>query len=330
LTIHEPEAVIVRRIFAAFVAGESVAAIRDGLNRDGIAPPETETWKRDTLEKLLKRRVYQGDVEIAARRDISGRLWPAVVTEGAHPAIVDRETWRAAQRRFKPLRPIQRGGAASPFAGRLLCAACGAPLYVVSRQRVDRPNPLRMARCASYVNRVRNGAAACPPCPGKPSRALAAVEAAAVDAVAALLDGLRDDAAIIDAAKRIAAATETNAGDEARKRLQEIGRRRARLLEAYESGALELATWQARERVLSAEHERQQAIVAAQPPEPDVDRLLAVRAALSDLPRSGLDYRWLLTELDAMIAVDLDTLTARVIVGAEYAPLVASAVADAP
>jgi site-specific DNA recombinase len=331
MTIHEPEATIVRRVYAAFAGGEPVASIRDGLNAEGIAPPETAAWKRDTLEKMLKRRVYKGDVEIVARRDISGRLWPAVVTEGAHPAIVDPATWDAAQRRWRSVRPIQRAQPASRLSGLLTCAGCGQPLYAVATQRPNRPNPTRMARCASHVNRSRNGAAACPPCPSRlASRSLAAVEAAAAEAVRALLATALDDEAIIDAAARIAAETRTDDAERARLRIAEISKRRARLLEAYESGALELAAWQARERTLTAELAHQEAILAAQPSAPDVDRLLAVKAALADLPSAGLDYRAILTELGAVVAVDLETLHARVIVGPEEAPLFPAAVAETP
>lgn len=327
MTIHEPEAATVRMIFAAFVAGEPVASIRDRLNRDGPPPPETDRWTRDTIDKMLRRRVYRGDVEVKARRDISGRLWPGVVTEGAHPAIVDAETWAAAQRRFRVTRPIVRGAAVSPFAGRLVCAGCGAPIYAVSKQRLNRPSIERMARCGSYVNRARNGVEAAPACPAKPSRALGVVELAAAAAVLDLLERVLDESAVIANAARIAAARTSDAGDQARDRLRDLAKRRARLLEAYESGALDLATWQARERVLGAEVARNEAIIAAEPAAPDVDRLLAVRAVLADLPASGLDYRALLTELDARVIVDLGTLSARAVVGSEYAPLFGAALA---
>lgn len=55
LEIVEQEAVIIRRIYAEFLAGSSSRTIAHGLNRDGVPPPRRTLWNASTIHGSAKR-----------------------------------------------------------------------------------------------------------------------------------------------------------------------------------------------------------------------------------------------------------------------------------
>jgi DNA invertase Pin-like site-specific DNA recombinase len=83
----EPDPVraeIVRRIFRAAAAGDSLGRIAAGLDADGIPTSRGRTgWSREALRLIVRSRFYLG-----ANHGI----------RDAHPAIVDPRTWNRAQR----------------------------------------------------------------------------------------------------------------------------------------------------------------------------------------------------------------------------------------
>ena len=110
LEIDEPAASVVRQAFRLRAAGRGVAEIAATLDREGCKPPHTANWARQTVRAMLKVRTYLGEAKYGEH-----------VTIGAHPALVDVETWRAAQ---------TPRGVAWPRGNHLLtglvrCAGCG-------------------------------------------------------------------------------------------------------------------------------------------------------------------------------------------------------------
>jgi DNA invertase Pin-like site-specific DNA recombinase len=327
MLIHEPEAEVVRDIFRWFVGGLSMPMIAHRLNTEPgtLRPRAGGYWRRDYIAVMVRRPVYTGDVAIRARKDIAGRLWPAVMTRDAHPAIVDRATFESAQRRFQTQRVIVRDKIVSPFSGFALCAKCGGRIYFIEHERRERPGVMRRSvRCSSYSISANVGRIVAKPCPGTiGSREAHLVEAIATDALYALLGALATEAEIREQAAQSISAREDGGGDRAKRRLLDIERRRARLLEAYESGTLDLMTWAGRDRLLGAEMESLLEIVNAIPEPADVNAVVAMRDAFAALADDGvpLDMHALLTELDARILVDLDALTAVAVAGQPYAEL---------
>ena len=111
LQILEDEAAVVREAFALFAAGRS---LRDIAHRLGIA--------KTSLAFLLDNPAYVG--ETAAFRFKRGQRGTiirtperAIVTEGTHPPIVDRETWELARSRRE--RKVSTGGRPSMLRGLL-------------------------------------------------------------------------------------------------------------------------------------------------------------------------------------------------------------------
>ena len=61
LIIHEPEAALVRRIFADFLAGDSLRHLAVALSAEGIASPEGKpVWRLSTICRLLRNEAYAG------------------------------------------------------------------------------------------------------------------------------------------------------------------------------------------------------------------------------------------------------------------------------
>ena len=63
LTIDEPDAEIVRRIFQMRAEGKSLGSISDWLYEKNVpSPTSKERWSRETISKLLRNEKYIGDV----------------------------------------------------------------------------------------------------------------------------------------------------------------------------------------------------------------------------------------------------------------------------
>jgi site-specific DNA recombinase len=58
--IYEPEAAIVRRIFAESAAGASQEAIARGLTVDGVPAPKARRWRQATIGSMLQNPAYVG------------------------------------------------------------------------------------------------------------------------------------------------------------------------------------------------------------------------------------------------------------------------------
>ena len=134
LTPGEPAAVaLVRRIFKLRVAGHGTKYIASVLNRDGIKSPRGVLWSSQAVRHILQRDAYRGIVVIGkwARgkyaRIVDGRQ----TVKNTHPAIIDQETWDAAQAmRQKRTKKRHNGdGEGAPLAGLLYCGDCGKQLY---------------------------------------------------------------------------------------------------------------------------------------------------------------------------------------------------------
>jgi site-specific DNA recombinase len=111
LEVFEPEAAVIRRIFAdAAVGGHSLREIIRGLAADGVPPPtgHDRLWSTSTLSKLLRNEAYIGRVYFNRTEAIPdprpGRRnkqvprpredWIAI----AVPALIDERTFEAARR----------------------------------------------------------------------------------------------------------------------------------------------------------------------------------------------------------------------------------------
>ncbi|MEX2375309.1 MAG: recombinase family protein [Dehalococcoidia bacterium] len=143
LTPHSRESVVVQRIFREYVEqGEGLRRIAAGLNRDGIRTRLRRAWTPGSVRTILRNPVYTG---------LYRRL--GVVVPASHPALVDRATFGATQRRMaqrRTSRPAQQRHAYI-FAGLLRCGRCGAPM--AGDRRHAKGSHIVHYRCASATSR---------------------------------------------------------------------------------------------------------------------------------------------------------------------------------
>ncbi|MGC5198083.1 recombinase family protein [Aphanothece microscopica] len=182
LEIEPDEAAIVRRVFAAYTAGQSPRSIAKGLNAEGVPGPRSGQWTASLLlggaereTGVLRNRLYIGEriwnrqhfVKDPSTGRRVARLNPRdawVVTAVPHLAILDEAVFEAAQRRLEAARRIvsaasapNRGSALAaarrprwPLAGLVRCGLCNAPMSIVgSGGRLGCSNHVERGTCGN-------------------------------------------------------------------------------------------------------------------------------------------------------------------------------------
>ena len=147
--VVEPgEAAVVRRIFAGLAEGSSSEAIARELNAGHIPTWSAVRglgdipWSAGRIRQIARNRFYVGDTLCQKTyRDDSYRQRPnrgeldRYLMVNAHPAIIDRETFRKADAAIR--RNAERYGAEKagnkrtnryPYSGRLFCGVCGGKM----------------------------------------------------------------------------------------------------------------------------------------------------------------------------------------------------------
>jgi DNA invertase Pin-like site-specific DNA recombinase len=154
LVVHEPEAAIIRRIYAEFVAGRGQRAICRGLNADGITSQRGGTWHQGTLANYLASPLYKGSVRLNGE-----------VFDGQHEAIVDAETWEKARQLREAIAHSDGGGRGRCSSsghvftkGLLRCGRCGEAMMPRSV-----PNRTPGSRYEVYLcyGKARSNGASC-------------------------------------------------------------------------------------------------------------------------------------------------------------------------
>lgn len=140
LEIIEEEAEIVRLVFDLYVREQlTPGQITQRLNKMGVKAPRGEKWVKDTIRMIVRNRHYIGKVVFNkikqttvvehGERKVKRLSQPedeVLVYEGLHDAIIDLETWEAAQKlvarnpKQKHTHPLK-----NPLSGVLVCGKCG-------------------------------------------------------------------------------------------------------------------------------------------------------------------------------------------------------------
>jgi site-specific DNA recombinase len=165
--IYEPEAVIVRRIFAEYLAGRTPREIAHGLNKDHIPKTRGRGWTRSAIlgdkhrrEGILRKDIYRGviiwNLNAEVKNPATGKHtvrhntaedWLTV--DAPHLRIIDDTTWERAQALIvdralaEPLqqRPIKR-----LFSGLLVCGVCGAGMVSIGGGRTGKTPNIQCGR----------------------------------------------------------------------------------------------------------------------------------------------------------------------------------------
>jgi DNA invertase Pin-like site-specific DNA recombinase len=118
------EALVVRRIYADYLAGVSQMALAKGLTAERVPTVRGAPWCQASIRRVLANELYMGCVRHAGE-----------VYRGVHEEIVSEETWRrAAARRDATARTKGGGGGRWPKGphlmtkGLLRCSSCGSAM----------------------------------------------------------------------------------------------------------------------------------------------------------------------------------------------------------
>ena len=146
--VDPDEAVIVRRVFARYLMGQSIHQIARDLMTDGIKTAQGRAkWNDSVIQNMLRNEKYIGDAllqktyiaDIFTRqaRKNNGEL-PMYYVENCHPAIIDRETYQKVQEEIARRSSLRKTAARAKtelgkFSGKyvltelLVCGECGSP-----------------------------------------------------------------------------------------------------------------------------------------------------------------------------------------------------------
>lgn len=143
---------LVRTIFDWYVKdGLTPGAITRRLNDMLLPGPWGGEWNRDTVRNILRNPHYIGKVafnqikrtpvlengEVIYKR-LQQPKESVILAEGKHPAIVDKEIWEAAQKRFARNIPIANNQTLrNPLSGILTCANCGYAMAIHTYQHTE-------------------------------------------------------------------------------------------------------------------------------------------------------------------------------------------------
>jgi len=148
LAVNEGEAQFVRMIFDMYVnQGCGCNAIAEHITALGARPRRSDAFGRGTVEKIIKNPVYLGKVVWNRARHIRKGTGGStkhirkknpesewIVVDGAHPPIINNETWEKANKilkgRYHP--PSNTGEVKNPLAGVVTCANCGSKMVVTT------------------------------------------------------------------------------------------------------------------------------------------------------------------------------------------------------
>lgn len=155
---------IVRAMFAAYVRGQGLRQIVDGLNGSGIASPRGRHWAKNQVLNILRNPAYVGTriynrhkyhgLETGEKKIRSREEW--IIAENAHPAIVPRELFEQAQAKARTHRPRDGRHLDSPYllSGIIRCARCGNRFYGQSKYHEKKKVPYYL--CGGYHNKGKH------------------------------------------------------------------------------------------------------------------------------------------------------------------------------
>lgn len=144
------DADLVRTIFDWYAKeGLTPTTISKRLRESGVTTSSIiKKWSLTAIREILSDVHYIGKVSYNKTKKTpvleNGKIVYKVLTqpqdevliaEGKHPAIIDLETWEAAQRRIANNRPIYNRTLINPLSGILRCSRCGLTLHPNSSKR---------------------------------------------------------------------------------------------------------------------------------------------------------------------------------------------------
>lgn len=136
LVPKEPEASQIREIFRRFCEGEGFYQIARYLNSIGAKTHRGNAFENRTVEYIIRNPVYIGKLRWnpngRTRRDFTNE--GIILVDGKHQALIDMDTWNAAQDRVSAIKAQWKykakplGSNKDWISGLIRCASCGGTL----------------------------------------------------------------------------------------------------------------------------------------------------------------------------------------------------------
>ncbi len=173
--IIDPEAAVtVKRIFQLYLEGYGSLKIAKLFNDEGIPNPTKyknlhgSSWKKGkkeerlglwnsvTVRRILKNRMYIGDMVQGVHRKLSYKSKKCVlvpkeqwyIVENTHEAIVDKAAFELVQKLMERKRRSDGSGKPHVLAGRVRCADCGSSMIrFTPKDRNGHSLPYKYLRC---------------------------------------------------------------------------------------------------------------------------------------------------------------------------------------
>ena len=138
VTVNEKEAEIVRWLFARYIDGASTTELANALTAAKVPRVGGGKWTPTRVRDLLKNEKYTGNA-LLQKKFVKDHLTkklvrnkgelPRYYAEDTHPAIIDMQTFRAAQAVMETHREHYCGTKPTtrryPFSGKIVCGNCG-------------------------------------------------------------------------------------------------------------------------------------------------------------------------------------------------------------
>ena len=135
--VDEETAPVVREIFSRVIAGESFSAISRDLNGRGFACALGGKWCAQRIRETVGNEKYTGNAllqksyrnnHLEKKKRVNTGELPMFYAEGTHPAIIDNDTFNAAQavlQRMQEAAKERPRPQKSEFTGKIYCPFCG-------------------------------------------------------------------------------------------------------------------------------------------------------------------------------------------------------------
>lgn len=179
LVVEPQAAAVVQRIFTLYLQGHGKLHISTVLNEDGILNPTKHKqmlgmgytngfvvndyglWNRTSVGRILRERMYTGDLIQGKRKKPTYKSKSTVpvpescwyITENAHAAIIDRETFDTVQQILGERTRSDGSGEVHSLGGKVRCMDCGSTMAKVSHSTTHGRNSY--LRCKLYATDKR-------------------------------------------------------------------------------------------------------------------------------------------------------------------------------
>ena len=180
IVVDEPAAMVVRRIFAMALSGQSCHSIANQLNLEGVPPPSVYAgiplkngrfaglWSSERISEMLQNETYIGNmvqgrqvkINYKSKKCLKQPPESWVVVENTHEPLVDRETFRQVRLLVNSRKYTRSRTYDYLLKGMVYCHECGALMTVANRKTTKGEDRLFFI-CKTYQRFTKAGLCTC-------------------------------------------------------------------------------------------------------------------------------------------------------------------------